>query len=414
MSWKTEYRQGSFRGVAFRTTDRQQSGGRNGELHEFPSASEDGKDHLPWFEDMGRTARGFDFECWVAGDDHLTQAQRLIDALEAKGPGTLLDPFRGELTVAVTSYSVRESGVQGGVSEFSISFAETTGEPTATASAPDSQAKAAEAAQAVRDELPMRFAARFSTDKLPAFIEDAAVKLVEGTALLAQATAAPMGGAGAVLRAFDAGLRLLPTSARSLVRTPLALAHSVSGLLSALSALSSDPRRRAASARAMAGYGTSLKPVTGDTPPRLAEDRNQAAFTGLVRTLAAAELVDALASMRFASYDEAVRERALAADLIDALAMDAADALDDDRWQLLRGLRSALVADLTARGATLARVYDHPVQATEPALATARRLYDRTADIEARAADLVARNAIPHPGFVAGGEDISVLQEQAA
>jgi prophage DNA circulation protein len=414
MSWRTDYRQGSFRGVPFRTVDREQSGGRRGELHEFPSRTEDGKDRLPWFEDLGRRARGFDFECWVAGDDHIQQAQRLIDALELAGPGTLIDPFHGEYLVAVEDYSVSQSGVDGGVSEFSIRFVETTGEPSAIASTPDAQAQAQAAANDVRSQLPTSFAARFSTANLPAFIEDAATLLVEGTALLSQIAAAPMGGAGAVLRVFDTGLRLLPLNARTLVREPLALAKAVLGLSTAISALSSDPRRRVAAAKVMAGYGSGLQLVVGSTPPRLAQAINQASYAGLVRSAAAAELVDALSLLPFASYEEAAAERAASAALLDALAEQAADAHDDDQWQMMRRLRVAMVADLTQRGANLARTYSHQLKRTEPSLVVARRLYDRTADIESRAADIVARNRLPHPGFLPGGTEISVLQEQAA
>jgi prophage DNA circulation protein len=414
MSWRTDYRQGSFREVPFRTVNRDQSGGRNGQLHEFPSASEDGSDHKPWFEDMGRKARGFDFTCWVAGPDHHVRASALIGALESRGPGTLIDPYRGEMTVAMLDYSCTESGEEGGISEFSIRFVETSGEPAPLANRPDTQSNAQAAALAAKQAAPEQFAQKFSVEKVTAFVEDAAVILVEGTALLVQIAAAPMGGAGAVLRAFDAGLRLLPPSARALVRQPLQLGQSIVGLMSSLSALSSNPRQRVAAAKMMAAFGSDAKPVTGNTPPRQTQAGNQAAYIGMVRTLAATELVSALSEMRFSSYEEAVAERNAAAQLIDALAFDAADALDDDRWQALRELRAAMVADLTARGANLARVYQYTSRATEPALVIARRLYDVTSTIEVRAAELVERNEIAHPGFVAGGAVITVLQEQAA
>lgn len=414
MSWRTDYRQGSFRGVPFRTVNRDQSGGRNGQLHEFPSASADGTNQLPWFEDMGRKARSFDFECWVAGSDHHVQAGRLIEALETAGPGLLVDPYRGDIVVAMLDYSCTESGEDGGVSSFSISFVETSGEPAAAASSADTQSQAKAEADAAKEAAPEQLNKKFSVKGLTAFVEDAAVMLVEGTALFAQITAAPMGGAGAALRSFDAALRLLPTSARPLVRDALKLGHSVVGLVSAMSALSTGVSQRVAAATMLAGFGRDAKPVTGTTPPRLAQARNQEAYIGFVRTLAAAELVSALADKEFGSYDEAIADRTAAAALIDALAFDAADAQDDDRWQTLRRLRAAMVADLTARGANLARVYAYTPKATEPALVIARRLYDRTADLEARADDIVVRNRIAHPGFVAGGRAIAVVQEQAA
>lgn len=408
MSWRTDYRQGSFRGISFRTVSREQNGGRRGALHEFPQIDS------AWREDLGRRARGFAFDCWIAGAYHLSQAQRLIDALESFGPGTLIDPFRGDMVVAVEDYSVTESALEGGISQFSIRFVETTGTPAPAVSVADTQAVSEAAAQKVRSDMPMLFGKKFDVNKLPAFVADAAAAMVEGAALLAQAAAAPTGGAGAVLRTFDAGLRLLPASTRSLIRTPISLGQAMVGMLSALSALSPNPKRRLAAARMMAGFGDGFKPVTGSTPPRLVQSANQEAFVALIRTVAVAEMIDALAVMEFSSYEDAAQQRAETSSLIDMLSLQAADSYDDDRWRLLGELNTAMVSDLTQRGATLARVYSFRPKLTEPALVIARRLYDATDEIGGRAEDIIARNALRHPGFVRGGTDLSILQEVAA
>jgi prophage DNA circulation protein len=408
MSWRTSYRQGAFRGVPFRTADREQSGGRRGEWHEFPQSD------VPYFEDLGRKGREFTLNCWVAGDDYQAQRDALIAALEAPGPGTLIDPFRGEMTVGRADYSCSESGVDGGIAEFSIRFAETSGTPAPSVSAPDSATLARGVAITLKAGAPARFAARFSTAGLPGFIEDEAVKLVAGVALAVQIAAAPLGGLGATLHAFDAGLRLLPESARSLVRQPLLLAQSLVGLISALAVLAPDTRRRAAAARAVMRYGETLEPVSGTTPPRLQQAINQAAITGLVQSVAAAELVSALADSDFASYQEAASARGDTAVRIDAIADSAADVQDDDGWLALRSLRTASVRDLTSRGATLARIYRYQTRMTEPALVIARRLYDTTAELDVRAEDLIARNRLHHPGFVPGGITLDVFQEVAA
>lgn len=409
MSWRDAYRAGSFRGAGFRTAQSDREGGRRGVLHEFPARD------LPWYEDLGPASKSFRLTCWVAGDEYRTARDALEAALDGEGPGLLIHPFKGRLVCAVPRYTVRESTDEGGYAEFDIEFAETSGTPQGPVASADTAAQAqAASADAVARKAPARFADRFSVDGLPGFIEDASVELVEAAALAAQIAAAPMGGAGAALRAFDAGLRLLPASARSLVRRPLALAQAVLGLIHSIGALHSDAPRRAAAMRTMAEFGRTLEPVSGQTFPRLVQARNQSAFVSLVRIGAAAGLVDALSRQSFASAEDAIAARSDAAGLIETLARDAADALDDESWATLRALRDACIRDLTTRSATLVRSYAHTPAATEPALVTARRLTDETAAIDARADDLVARNRIRHPAFVPGGTVLTVLQESAA
>ena len=408
MSWRDTYRQGSFRGASFRTVDAERSGGQRGVLHEFLQRD------LPWFEDLGRAPGRITINCWVAGDDYWAARDALIDACNQPGPGTLVFPFKGEMTVADVTWTCSESAVDGGIADFSISFSETSGTPIGMTVAPATGNTAKAAANDALAKAPSRFAARFDVGGLPAFVEQAGFELVNGVALLTRIAASPLGGAGSLLRNFDAALRLLPASARALVRQPLALAQSVVGLVSALSALAPSPRHRAAAMRVLTGFGADVKPVIGSTPPRIAQARNQAAFTGLVTLVGAAGLVDALSDTEFASYDEAVAARSDMAARIDALMLTAGDAGDDAALSLLSALRTASSRDLTVRGGTLARIYRFTPKATEPALVIARRLYDRTLDIEARADDLVARNRVRHPGFVPGGTGIDVLQEVAA
>ena len=48
------------------------------------------------------------------------------------------------------------------------------------------------------------------------------------------------------------------------------------------------------------------------------------------------------------------------------------------------------------------------------ALVIAQRLYGDPARMEERAAEIVARNKVPHPGFVPGGAALQVLSAEAA
>jgi prophage DNA circulation protein len=114
-----------------------------------------------------------------------------------------------------------------------------------------------------------------------------------------------------------------------------------------------------------------------------------------------ATTAEASATVDFASHQEAAAVREALAVALEA----EAETADDAVYQALMDLRAAVVADITARGANLARIVTLRQPGTLPALVVAHRLYGDAA----RAEEIVARNALRHPGFVPGGRDLQVL-----
>lgn len=404
MSWRDQYRQGSFRGVPFVSQSNEGSGGRRIEQHEFP-----GRDR-PWAEDLGRRGRAFTLEVFVAGSEYLAARDRLIDALEAAGPATLVHPWDGEMVVAAGDYTVRDSTEDGGIAYFTINFAE-AGAAIEAPAAPDTAVLVGNASDAVIADAPTRFADRFVVDGYASFVEDAAASMVARTATIAAVAGGLQGGAGSALRAFQAGLTLLPGSTVALVRSPLRLGSVVVGLIQAISALGGSSIVRIAGLTSLVGFAAPQ--VIGTTPARDRQRRNGYVYADLVQTVAAAELVRAIADAPIASYQDAVVLRDQTSDLLEARIVAAADAGDEASAAIFAELMRVMVTDLTARGGTLARVYGYTPQRTEPALVISHRLYGARATIE-RAADLVSRNRIRHPGFVAGGAAIEVLEASGA
>ncbi len=404
MSPPAGWQKGSFRGVPFRTEDGESRGGRRGVLHEFPQAEK------PVWEDLGRAGRSFTFQCHVVGADHIAQANALADALDAPGPGTLIHPWRGSMQVAAPSYSRQDSTVDGGITRFSIEFVE-TGLPAPAGPTADTQAQAIAAADEAQAAAPGLFADTFSVAGATAFVEAAAGYLVTGAASLTAIQGGLLGGAGPALRAFEAGLDLLG-GAGVLIRQPIELGLAVVGLVQTLSVIGGSGSARAGAFRVLTDWGTDLDPVIGTTPARARERANQDAIVQLVNLSASAELVRCLAGTSFASYDDAVAARDDAADRLDRLALRQADAGDDAGAAQYDALRLAMTADLTARGGTLARLMTYMPAITEPALVIAQRLYGDPAKVESQAAEIVARNRIAHPGFVAGGVPLQVLSTE--
>lgn len=411
MSWRDEYQQGSFRGVPFRTETASARRGRRVARHEFPGRDE------PVVEDLGRRAREFQIDCHVIGADYRTQRDALLDALEAPGPGLLVHPWHGRMMVVVLDAEDSESTEEGGLCRFRITF----GEAGLAAPAPVEVAAGADGEQAADEAIegaPEELAKSFSIEEAAAFVEQAAADLVEGMAFAAQVSAAMRGGVGAKLRAFEAGLRFLPANVSSLLRAPLDLGHALVGLVQAVAVLPSQGRRtRLAPLEMMLDWEPSQPAMPERTPQRRREADNRRALLHLFRTVSAAELVRAASTIDYASYEDARATRDAVSERLDALALAAADRGNDNAAQVFDRLRLALHRDIAARGQTLARVHQLEIAQTEPALVLVHRLYGnrpaRGQAIEARAAEIVARNRVKHPGFIPAGSPISVLTDPA-
>lgn len=108
---------GSFRGVPFLIADEQgMDGGRRLVRYEYP-LRDDGMT-----EDLGLRLRNYHISCLVIGDDHVKQAEKLIEALEKPGAGTLKHPYFGTKEVCVNDYKAVFSTNHLRVTRFDISF----------------------------------------------------------------------------------------------------------------------------------------------------------------------------------------------------------------------------------------------------------------------------------------------------
>lgn len=412
MSWRDEFQKGSFRGAAFRSEGHERQGGRRVAVHEMPSRDE------PVNEDLGRRARQFSINCHVVGADYMADRDALIEALEAAGPGLLVHPWHGQMMVSVLDYTSAESTDEGGICRFSITMME-AGQAAPAPVAVAAGTTGAAVADGALAAAPAAFASDFSIAGVAEWVEDAAGDIISGMATASQMAAQLRGGIGPALRAFDTALNFLPGNMSSLMRAPLNLAHSVLGLVSAVSVLGSSRGRnsRIVPLQMMLDWVPALPTFPERTPQRQVEATNRIALLRLFRVATAAELVKAASSIDFASYDDARTTRDAIGDRLDQLALRAADRGDDATADTYDALRRALAADIAAKGVSLARVYTVELAATEPALVVAHRLYrkDRRTDtsLEARADGIAARNRVSHPSFLPGGVALEMLTPEA-
>ena len=96
-------RPASFRGVAFEVESHSESGGRRVELHEYPLRD------TPYAEDLGKKAGKWQIEAFLVNgkSGYAERRDKLREALNASGPGTLIHPYLGELSVSVDGYSLK-------------------------------------------------------------------------------------------------------------------------------------------------------------------------------------------------------------------------------------------------------------------------------------------------------------------
>lgn len=107
----------SFRGVPFLFVSTSRKGGRKTAIHEYPNTNR------RKIEDMGLDVPTFTVPATIASQTNYMEIRdRFIAALDEPGPGQLVHPFYGTLTVAALSYEINESIQHLGVAEIQIEF----------------------------------------------------------------------------------------------------------------------------------------------------------------------------------------------------------------------------------------------------------------------------------------------------
>jgi len=114
--WRDRRQEASFRGVPFWVDTDSVPVGRRTQVHEYPQRDQ------PFVEDLGRTTRRYQFFGFVVGDDCLAQRDRLLAALDTPGPGELVHPWFGRMTVTAGECDVSHSRNELGMVRFGLLF----------------------------------------------------------------------------------------------------------------------------------------------------------------------------------------------------------------------------------------------------------------------------------------------------
>ena len=397
MSWRQQLQMASFRGVPFAVDGHEAVVGRRGQVHEFPQRD------TPYVEDLGRRARVFTVEAYVLGALYLQERDRLIRALEVKGPGTLVHPYFGEMSVSLVDCKLREGTAEGGVARLTLQFVE-AGSATFPTTKDDTGGKCVAAADYAAQAVQSNFERRHSVAGKPAFVAQASGNIFTQALDGVQGAVAKVRGAADQVAKLQAQVDGYRRDLTTLIYVPSSVAQALVGSVRQLvRSVATAPRDALSLARTLYRFGSLLPEVNANTTSRRAQAQNQAELLRLVRVVSAAEGARAATGVVWESFQDAVSARDELVDTLDEVMLDSE--VPDEVYQALRTLRAALVRDVAVRGADLARLATWAPAATLPALVLAQQLY---ADA-LREPELLLRNGVRHPLFVPGAVPLEVV-----
>ena len=415
-------RPASFRGVAFEVESHSESGGRRVELHEYPLRD------TPYAEDLGKKAGKWQIEAFLVNgkSGYAERRDKLREALNASGPGTLIHPYLGELSVSVDGYSLKETTREGGYCTFSISFVE-AGQPVEPDVEKDTAANVLDKAEAAKEAATAGF-----LDEYMPLLEDLEGLAGKVPALLSEATAFLGTPLSILARAQSAASSVLalPDRLASRLLGYLGTIRQLGGIatsglkMNALTALLGKKSAGTASSWLVTSNGviagivgkTSWPQAGGgsigggtpspETPGVVASTVANRAETPLIDLIAAGAVIEAAIESADADYgtaDDALASRDAVIDAIDEVQRaNCSDAV----FTALSELAVAVNEDLTTRGAELPKLGSATLFMSMPALAASYRLYGDVGQADA----IVARNRIRHPGRVPGGVPLEVIR----
>lgn len=405
MTWREDLRRvtingrefigASFRGVAFFVESAEGGGGRRAVVHEFPLRDD------PFVEDLGRKARVFHLDGYVIGDDYLAQRDALLSALEdVGGPGELVHPHHGVMRAICLDVKHRESTKDGGMALFAIDFAETPLQAPVPTEVVDGAEQVDVSADAAIDASEAEFIEQYDTGGLPAFAFEAPEAALLGAVEGLGAALAPVVSATQELAEMTGRVALITAQASSLVRQPDAVLDAFRATITALvETMAAAPGEvmRALFDTYAADLGTPVVATTATQERALA---NQSAMIGALRRVIAIEAARLAPLVPYVTIEEATEAR----DEVAAMLEEQAGVAGDTAYPALVDLRSKVLRAVPGDSA-LARVVTVTRNEPIPSLVLAYQLYG-SVDLEA---DVIARNRIAHPGFIAG--DLKVLSD---
>lgn len=379
-----QLRPASIRGVPCFVADAGMEAGRRLQVHEYPQRDK------PWAEDLGRATRSMALTVFVVGNGYIEHANRLLEALEAEGPGTLVHPWLGTMQVSFGISRVSFKTQDLGYAEFQITCTE-AGDLAFPNASSSTQGVSRLSADELQTSSLGEFENNFTVEGVPDFVVDDGVANLGGVLSFLQQPVPGLESLELAERVGSASQSVVDS-----IRQPGKLGLQLAGALNIANYVGSVTRWSAVvQGLVRMATGPSLAeplPPAVTTANRLQAWRNSVAVNALARRLLLTQAIGASSVMEATVYDDVVSVSGVLTSALDAEALTAGDSA----YLSLQGARVAVWRDLSARARGAARLKSYRPSMASPSLAIAYSLYgDAT-----REGEIVARNRVRHPGFV--------------
>lgn len=381
--WAKSVLQGSFRGAKFFTSNAYAGGGRRVNTKNFPEKDD------PEFQDMGRAVRTFSITAYVMGDTAFKDRDALIKAIETRGPGTLVHPYRGSMQAIGKSYSISESEAEARYIQISMEFEAVNA--AVTKAVKDTKAEVFRRKMSLLEKIGAWFEKAYNATRKPVN----ALEKAQGTIDSCLSVVSMAKKVTSVSDEFTRSLRQISGRTDVLLLNSKIMAQDFTTLINfgtdetnfvpafLLPDVARQQRREMAGLNAQNAVPLSSNPGELDNAIQRMNQLNAlAAQTGL------------LALIDFNSPEEAIAtEQQLIADF-DAVLANITPT--DDLYSAIRGTLAAVHADLAARAIDLPRLADLVITDQRNALELNQEVYGSLDQFD----EVIALNGIIHPGFI--------------
>lgn len=430
----SQLQQASFNGVPFFTRSNSTQVGRRLSEHVYPFRD------LPWMEDIGRKGRKYYIVGFLVGDDVIAQRNAMQAALENSGPGVLVHPTYGRLTVSATDQCTFEEDMSHGrVIEMRLVFQESGVKVYPASNVSTGNAvltSAVNAKQATSDDFVDQVSAAFDAGAEAAgqalttasqWIDKVTALSIDATSIfhVASIIVGPFGrffggstgsGSGSItgnyippsqVEVIVAGLISQSSTNLATINEaadetllsvsgdiPLDMASSVQSLAASLLSSIANP----ADAIRIFSDLNNFVPIPITAISAIASDQTiiQTSMADLLRRTAAIALAQASSTYQPTSQQDAESLRSQVVTILDNEILIAGNEGLDETFYALTDLRNAVAQDLTTRGAALPSLQTFMTNLPLPALTLAYQYYQ---DITRTDQLVYSANAV-HPAFM--------------
>lgn len=402
MSLIKNRRNASFRKVPFHRDTTSHSQEKNTQENNAPLLKS-----VPQTKNVSTKEKKYSIEGYVIGENYQYLRDRLIDALENEEKGELVDPTYGVLQVIPLGFSVSESKEEEGKAVFSMEF-----KLHKDLAPPKSEIESSKKIESLAEEIAVEnrsdFAGKFSTENSPQFVKDSAISNIEGAIENYESAIVSVKKAGSAASSVLHKAKNMKSQLTQLIESPLSLAENLQGVYDDFknADLGSDDLFDAY--KKQDEYSSSLTPVNPTTVSRQKQKDNQEATEKFLNTdTMVNQCVAASKMMENSLIDSRSDAKAIRKELISKIDKLLESEDNSVLYLKLTELRSEISNALPGKSESVSDYSTFTPINTVSSLVLAYDIFENPEKEES----IIRRNSIVHPGFIPGGEELEILNE---